>query len=98
MATEGAVSKSIEVVTGPHDRGNAVLIESVANILDRELRPLIADWLGRVEREPELTCIPLNFEERTGHLPPLLHDVTARLRRDAGTKVPISEAAGIHGE
>ena len=98
MATEGTISKSIEVVTGPNDRGNAVPIESVADILDRELRPLIADWLGRVEQEPELTCIPLNFEERTGHLPALVHDVTARLRRDAGTKAPISEAAGIHGE
>jgi hypothetical protein len=93
---EGTMIKSI-AVTGPNDRGN-VPIESVANILDRELRYLIADWLGRVEQEPELTCIPLNSEERTGHLPRLMHDVTARLRRDAGTKAPISEAAGIHGE
>ena len=55
---------SREVVTGSNnDRGNAVPIVSVANILDRELRPLIADWLGRVEQEPELTCIPLNFED-----------------------------------
>jgi hypothetical protein len=22
-----------------------------------------------VEQEPDLTCIPLNFEDRTGHLP-----------------------------
>ena len=92
------MSKSIEVVTAPDDKGNAVPIESVANILDRELRPLVADWFARVEKEPELTCIPLNFEERTGHLPRLMHDVTARLRLDAQTRAPISEAAGLHGD
>jgi hypothetical protein len=96
--TEGTMSKSAEARKGPNDNGNAAPIESVANILDRELRPLIADWLGRVEKEPELTCIPLNFEERTGHLPRLMHDVTERLRLDAGTRAPISEAAGLHGD
>jgi hypothetical protein len=45
-----------------------------------------------------LTCIPLNFEERTGHLPYLLHDVIARLRLDSGTKAPISKAAAEHGD
>ena len=78
--------------------GRTVAVESVADILERELQPLIEEWLYRVEQEPELTCIPLNFEERTGHLPRLMHDVTARLRRDAGTKAPISEAAGLHGD
>jgi hypothetical protein len=73
-------------------------IESVADILERELQHIIQDWLARVDREPELTCIPLNYEERTGHLPQLLHDVIARLRLDAGTKAPISEAAAIHGD
>ena len=43
-------------------------------------------------------CIPLNFEERTGHLPHLLHDVISRLRLDAGTKAPISKAASDHGD
>jgi hypothetical protein len=92
------MSKSVESVTGLNDREGAVPIESVANILDRELRPLIADWLGRVEKEPELMCIPLNFEERTGHLPRLVHDVTARLRLDAETKAAISQAAAHHGD
>ena len=78
--------------------GNGVAtIESVADILERELQALIKEWVVRVEQEPELTCIPLNFEERTGHLPRLLRDVTARLRMDAGTKAAISEAASVHG-
>jgi hypothetical protein len=72
--------------------------ESVANILEVELQAIIQDWLSRVQKEPDLTCIPLNFEERTGHLPQLLHDVIARLRLDTGTEAPISRTASIHGD
>src|ERR1700726_2240398 len=79
-------------------KSGADAIESVAEILERELPNVIQDWLSRVEKESDLTCIPLTFEERTGHLPQLLHDVIARLRMDAGTKAPISEAAAIHGD
>lgn len=74
------------------------MIESVANIVERELHSVIADWLGRVEDEPNLKCIPLSFEDRTGHLPRLLSDVITRLRLPAGSKVRISRAAGEHGE
>jgi hypothetical protein len=78
--------------------GGAVCVESVADILERELESIIKNWLSRVDREPELTCIPLSFTERTGHLPYLLNDVIARLRLEAGTKAPISEAASVHGD
>ena len=54
-------------------------IESVADIIERELQNVIVDWLARVEEEQDLRSIPLNFEERTGHLPQLQHDVIARL-------------------
>ena len=87
-----------EFVTGPRESSDAVSIESVADILERELQSVIVDWLARVEQEPALTCIPLSFEDRTGHLPHLLHDVIARLRLDAGTKAPISKAAADHGD
>jgi hypothetical protein len=89
------MSTSEVFVTGSRDRG---AIESVANILERELESVISDWLARVEREPDLQCIPLDFESRTGHLPHLLHDVIARLRLDAGSKAPISKAAAEHGD
>src|SRR6202047_2816676 len=92
------MSKSVEFVTGPRAGPQAVSIESVADILERELQVVIVDWLARVEQEPDLKCIPLSFEERTGHLPHLLHDVIARLRLDAGTKAPISKAAAEHGD
>jgi len=92
------MSKSAEFVTGPRESADTASIESVADILERELQAVIVDWLARVEEEPDLTCIPLNFEERTGHLPHLLHDVIARLRMESGTKAPISKAAADHGD
>lgn len=92
------MSKSAEFVTGPRASADTASIESVADILERELQAVIVDWLARVEQEPDLTCIPLNFEERTGHLPHLLHDVIVRLRMDSATKAPISKAAADHGE
>jgi hypothetical protein len=73
-------------------------IESVADILDRELKPLITDWLARVEEVPDLTRLSLSYEERTGHLPKLVHDVTARVRLDADSKASVSESAARHGE
>jgi hypothetical protein len=70
----------------------------VADILERQLEVVIKEWLVRVEKEPELTAVHLNYQERTGHLPQLLHDVIRRLRMDEGTKAPISEAAAHHGD
>jgi hypothetical protein len=70
----------------------------VADTLERELLSLIGEWFSRVEKEPGLSHIPLNYEERTGHLPRLMHDVSVRLRRDEETKALISEAAADHGK
>jgi RsbT co-antagonist protein rsbRD N-terminal domain len=80
------------VIAGSH------ATESVADILERRLDDVIRDWLSRAEKEPDLTAIPLTFDERTGHLPQLLRDVIQRLRLDGETKAPISEAAGHHGD
>jgi hypothetical protein len=96
--TERAVTKSIGSAGAARATRGAITIEKVADILERELQSVIADWLARVEQEPDLERIPLSYEERTGHLPHLLHDVIARLRLDAGTKAPISKAAAEHGD
>jgi hypothetical protein len=79
-----------------HDDGGNC--RSVVDILELHLDDVIKDWLVRVEQEPELKSISLTYQERTGHLPQLLHDVIGRLRLDEGTKAPISEAAGHHGD
>jgi RsbT co-antagonist protein rsbRD N-terminal domain len=90
--------KPVKSVAGPSKNGGTVTIETVADILERELQTIIQGWLGRVEKESDLMHIPLNHDERTGHLPHLIHDVISRLRLDAGSKAPISKAAAEHGD
>ena len=46
--------------------------ESVASILEQDLDGTIQHWMKLVENDEELTCIPLSFEARAGHLPNLL--------------------------
>src|ERR1022692_1470859 len=46
-------------------------IQSVASILEHNLDATIQDWLTLVDDDEELTCVPLSFEGRTGHLPNL---------------------------
>ena len=92
------MTKSMGSAGAARATGGATTIENVADILERELQTVIVDWLFSVEQEPDLTCIPLSFEDRTGQVPQLLHDVIARLRLGAGTKAPISKAAGLQGD
>ena len=91
------MSEPIKLLRMP-DGSSSVTAESVADILERQLDPIINEWLDRVEKEPDLASIDLNYQERTGHLPQLLHDVIKRLRLDDETQAPISEAAGHHGD
>jgi hypothetical protein len=90
--------KTVKEVRRHNGSIGTVNVQSVADILERELQHLIKDWLARVDQEPDLSFIRLNYEDRTGHLPQLLHDVIARLRLDAGSKAPISTAAATHGD
>jgi hypothetical protein len=82
-----------------HEEQRMMLAERVATILERDTQATISDWLGRVEGESELTCVPLSKEQRTGHLPKLLKELVGRLRvpRNLGTK-QVSEAAVEHGK
>lgn len=72
--------------------------ESVASILEHDLSATIQGWMALVETDEELNCIPLSFEERTGHLPNLLADVIHRLRLPPNAKADISIAARQHGD
>jgi hypothetical protein len=89
---------TVPPAAGNESRPASAGSESVADILEQELGPTIHNWIGLVEKDPDLIRIPLNFEERTGHLPRLLHDVIARLRLDKGSKAPVSVAASHHGK
>jgi DNA-binding response OmpR family regulator len=81
-------------------RGTRTLtnIERVAAILERDSQATIHNWLERVNKEEELTAVPLNKEQRTGHIPTLIQELVQRLRmpRKLGTKA-VSEAAVLHG-
>jgi CheY-like chemotaxis protein len=81
---------------GPRKMTNT---ERVASILERDVLVTIQDWLGRVDGESELTCVPLSTEQRTGHLPKLMEELVHRLRvpRALGTK-QASEGAVQHGK
>jgi hypothetical protein len=92
------MTKPVESPIGSNGNDGVASVETVADILERELQTLIKEWLTRVEKEPELMRIPLNYEERTGHLPRLMHDVNVRLRKGDDTKAAISEAAADHGD
>ena len=71
--------------------------ESVATILEHDLSATIQNWMVLVEHDEELTCIPLSFEARTGHLPNLISDLIFRLRLPPTAKADASSAARQHG-
>jgi CheY-like chemotaxis protein len=75
----------------------SLLAESVATILEHDLDVTIQGWMELVEHDEELTCIPLSFEDRTGHLPNLIADLVNRLRLPLTTTAQISIAAREHG-
>lgn len=72
--------------------------KSVASILETDLDNTIRDWLALVEKNEELTFIPLGFQDRTSHLPHLLRDLIYRLRLPASLKAPFSAAARERGQ
>ncbi|MGA9305293.1 MAG: response regulator [Candidatus Sulfotelmatobacter sp.] len=70
---------------------------SVASILEHDLEATVQAWMLLVGQNEELTCIQMNFEDRTGHLPNLLADLIYRLRMPATGKASFSFAAHEHG-
>jgi DNA-binding response OmpR family regulator len=71
--------------------------ESVATILEKNLDLTIQDWMKLVANDRELTCVPLSFEDRSGHLPNLIADLIYRLRTPRSLKADASIPAREHG-
>jgi hypothetical protein len=78
--------------------GSPTAVETVAEILEHEMTEIIVDWLSRASREPDLMTIPLNPEERTGHLPQLLAEIVTRLRLIGETDALSTKFASEHGK
>jgi len=62
--------------------------ESVAAILKRCKTSLIADWLTRTKKTPELNHLHLSDEQRTGYLPKLVDDLVVSLSRPKLSDLP----------
>jgi hypothetical protein len=77
----------------------AQAVESVATILDRETESTIAEWLGRVEADQNLSAIELDGKTRCSHLPQLFKELVHRLRYPLplGSKGQPSKSAHQHG-
>jgi ActR/RegA family two-component response regulator len=73
--------------------------DSAATIIERESDEIIKLWLSRVQGNQELMQLPLSSEDRARHLPLLLENLVARLRRPRSMNAehPDSTAAHEHG-
>jgi hypothetical protein len=73
--------------------------ESVATILDRTSHATIQEWYERIQTVRELMSIPMSYEQRTGHLPQVFHDLASRLRSNSaiGSVRLLSTASTKHG-
>jgi hypothetical protein len=74
------------------DKSQPTSRESVAAVLKRCKASLIADWLTRTKNTCELNHLHLSDVERTGHLPKLMDDIVARLRKP---KLPSKDSDAV---
>jgi CheY-like chemotaxis protein len=74
-------------------------VESLADILEREVQATIEEWLSCVDIDPLVAIVPLDDNVRCAHLPQLFRALIARLRNPPplGRRAPISPAAAEHG-
>jgi len=84
-----------------HEKSRPTSKESVPAILARCKNSLIANWLARTKKTPELNHLHLTDEQRTGHLPKLVDDLVKRLSTprlpDKDSDAIASPAAVQHG-
>jgi DNA-binding response OmpR family regulator len=76
--------------------------ERVGVILQRCTKIIVDDWLMRAKRSGELNHLKLTDEERTGHLPKLVADLSVRLSNSSAARkdsdAVFSAAAVAHGK
>jgi phosphopantothenate synthetase len=74
-------------------------MQTVAGVLEKNTDAAIADWLGRVDSQPDIISVPLTHGDRCAHLPEMFRDIVLRLRNPLplGTRTLTSDAADNHG-
>ena len=77
----------------------AHIVETVATILERTTDSTTADWFEHIQKDKKVLTVPLTYEQRTGHLPQLFHELVHRLRslRAIGGTELVSSGAAEHG-
>jgi CheY-like chemotaxis protein len=91
------ISEIIQTKLAKQWTRKAITRERVATIMERNINQIIQDWISKVDRTGELMGIPLNHQQRSGHLPLLLGDLVRRLRLPPNSSLPFSRAARTHG-
>jgi hypothetical protein len=71
---------------------------TVATVLGRELGLTVKEWLRLVNLVPSLVGVPLNDEDRAGHLPKVFHDLICRLTLPEQGRPLTSASAAAHGQ
>ena len=71
----------------------------VATVLERDTQVTIANWLARVNEEPDLFSVALSAKDRCAHLPEMFRDLVVRLRKPLplGSRALMSPGAMAHG-
>ena len=91
------ISEIIQTKLAKQWTRRAITRERVAAIMERNINQILQDWISKVDRTVELRGIPLNYEQRSGHLPLLMDDLVRRLRLPPNSNLPSSRAARAHG-
>jgi DNA-binding response OmpR family regulator len=94
------LAELIREKTGERRPSRKTSKETVASILERDAPITIQRWLSRVSQTEELTSLPLSEQERTFHLPEIMNNIAARLRKTRVIEAIASPspAAVAHGQ
>jgi len=91
----------VETIFGLLKKGAAPAssVDSLATILESATSEAIADWIQKVDAEPQIITIAMSEKDRCAHLPKLFRDLVSRLRHPLplGTRALASPAAHEHG-
>ena len=75
------------------------MILTIAEILNRNTESAIQAWFDFLQRGEKVASVPMDYEQRCGHLPQVLRELISRLQSSQviGSKGRVSLAAAKHG-
>jgi hypothetical protein len=75
------------------------MILTVAEILNRNSESVIQLWYHLLQRQEQMTSVPMAYEQRCGYLPQVFRELISRLQSSqvVGGRGSVSFAAAEHG-